>query len=260
MLAIEYKTGPLERIFSRLNMIETRHRERHLNLFSLRDSLKVAVELPQQIQLYVTPVSEEVKEWHRIRNLVCAGMVISQAQHKFVDLFGYARVAKSQPMENLGPVKRARHTAKDQALSTTIKSQNKRERSNNLVSKSERREDWRNSADQMVQKMRENKAMAAAGIDIAPRKTIFGTTLCPLDEQPLGRTAKQKQIHRQLEQHGKEAKALFDQEEQELACHEASSLSGQRSQRIMSPRGLFRGLVSRGHWLPLRRQQPRMRA
>ena len=104
-------------------MIKTRNRERHLDLYCLRDSIKLAVQLPQQINIFCAPVSADTKEFFRLRGLIAPGELIGAAQKKFVVLFGSAREAKSQAVGALGPSKRARIGARQQSFSAKQKCQ-----------------------------------------------------------------------------------------------------------------------------------------
>ena len=71
-LCMNSSTNNIERIFSRLSLIETKQRARHMGLYQLRDALQVAVTLPQHLNLYLSPVHPETLEWYRLRDRVCA--------------------------------------------------------------------------------------------------------------------------------------------------------------------------------------------
>ena len=212
-LCIEYKTGPIERIFSRLSMLETRHRERHLSLFSLRDSLKIAVQLPHEIHLYVMQVSKQTEDFFKIRDIVPTGKIIEAAKECHVELFAPPRETKIQSLTMLGPMKRARIEARDQALGVMKSQSVKVDRGTGKQSKAERMSEWRESVDHLVDKYRQRKAAEADGTAVGPRRTIFGTEV---KHEHLPRSAAQKLQMRRLRKHAADAKVLFEKEESEL--------------------------------------------
>ena len=212
-LSLEIKTGPIERIFSRLNLIETKHRARHLSLYAVRDALKLAVQLPQSINLYSSPVSDVTKQWYRLRNLTCPGTLITDAKRKYIDLFGAARPTDGTTA-NLGLVKRAHVAAKDDALADKVRTRLPSTPCiNHRVSKAKRRQQWRESADTLMQKAKDRATMVQAGVDPGPRYTVFGTV--HTQGATLGRTADQKRMLQALSEHKKVTRAEFDAEEKE---------------------------------------------
>ena len=108
-LCMNSSTNNIERICSRLSLIETKQRSRHMGLYQLRDALQLAVTLPHQLNLYLSPVHNDTLEWYKMRDRVCPQRLIQAAQAEFVGLFGGMR--KKASSETLGPVKHARMLA-----------------------------------------------------------------------------------------------------------------------------------------------------
>ena len=75
-LCMNSSTNNIERIFSRLSLIETKQRARHMGLYQLRDALQLAIALPHQLNLYLSPVHSKTVEWHQLRDRVCPQRLI----------------------------------------------------------------------------------------------------------------------------------------------------------------------------------------
>ena len=104
-LCLNISTSIIERGFSKLSLIMSKHRARHLGLWKLRDAMKLAISLPHQLNLYLSPVSKKTMDYYTLRDLVCPQCLIGEAQAAFVTLFGSMR--KKGSSENLGPRKQA---------------------------------------------------------------------------------------------------------------------------------------------------------
>ena len=202
-LCMNSSTNNIERMFSRLSLIETKQRARHMGLYQLRDALQLATALPHQLNLYLSPVHAKTVEWYKLRNLVCPQKLIDDARLQFVKLFGSMR-QKGSP-DNLGPVKLARISAADNSFRGSRRSSNKLAKHQFLkTSKPQRRQEWNKSADAFVQKMRETNN--------GPENTIFGNDVAN-PGKALGRTRIQKAMMIKLKKHAKRSQAAAANEE-----------------------------------------------
>ena len=100
--------------------------------------------------------------------------------------------------------------ARESALSISVRNCKTPVKSNPLISKAQRRTEWLDTAQALVQKMRERKATIAAGEDPGPKLTIFGVAN---PDTHLGKTAVQKEMLKKLREHGVRAKNAFMHEE-----------------------------------------------
>ena len=195
-LCLNISTSNIERGFSKLSLIESKHRARHLGLWKLRDAMKLAISLPHQLNLYLSPVSKKTMDYYTLRDLVCPQCLIGEAQAAFVTLFGSIR--KKGSSENLGPRKQAHIEAMENSCRSSRRSSNKLvETKFRKMSKPERRRQWLNSADAFVQKMRDTGR--------GPEETIFGQGVVN-PGVGLGRTRLQKQMFIKLKKHAKKSR------------------------------------------------------
>ena len=121
-LCMNISTSDIERCFSKLSLIESKQRARHMGLFQLRDAMKLAISLPQKINLYLPPVNQRTIDYNKLRDLVCPQCLIGQAQEMYVSSFGSMR--KKGSSEHLGPAEIAHIKAMENTFRSSRRSSN----------------------------------------------------------------------------------------------------------------------------------------
>ena len=64
-LALQDNTNDIERLFRRINLLESKNRTRHDALYFLQDSLKIASQCSPDLSLYLVPLGEDDKKMMR---------------------------------------------------------------------------------------------------------------------------------------------------------------------------------------------------
>ena len=88
-LALEDNTNDIERLFRKVNMIESKGRVRHHGLYFLRDSLKIATQCSPDLSLYMFPRGEDDEK--KLRDTLMfpnPNMLINLAKRKYVEFYG----------------------------------------------------------------------------------------------------------------------------------------------------------------------------
>ena len=110
-LAVHDVTGDVERASKKINMVESEFRGNHHGLWILRDAFKIAMGLPDDLRLYLQPLSSIPKGTFALQS----NQVIPGAKENYIEFFGPCRSASSASLEDLGPVKIARARARANA-------------------------------------------------------------------------------------------------------------------------------------------------
>ena len=88
-LALQDNTNDVERLFRRVNMVESKNRTRHHGLYFLRDSLKIATQCSPDLSSYLFPLCDDDEK--KMRDTLMfpnPNLLLHLAKHKYVEFYG----------------------------------------------------------------------------------------------------------------------------------------------------------------------------
>ena len=105
-LALQDNTNDIERLFRRINLLESKNRTRHDALYFLQDSLKIASQCSPDLSLYLVPLGEDDAKMMRDTMMFPnPNMLFDLAKRKYVQFYG-EKTANWR--DSLSPLKKAR--------------------------------------------------------------------------------------------------------------------------------------------------------
>ena len=211
-------TVDVERLLKQVALIEDKSRIRHHGLQILRAHLKIVCHRPNDVRLYVVPKFLPNPESALMRVELEPTSFVERSQEKYFDLFGESKATSGLDAPPLGPVKAAR--AAQRSCTTAPKRIFNQSKSNvaKLISESERKRRWTESAKAMVCDMKQQQELQSRGVigEVA-RASILGPRVMLTSyarAEGLQRTTLQVRNDRKARKHAAEAHTTFLLEEQ----------------------------------------------
>ena len=157
-LGIIDSTCDVERLFSKLQLLEMKRRERHLGIFALRDAVKVAIECPGVInELIIKAPAECNRAGQQVVVAWQPKPLILKAQVIFAESFGKKRLGSRSLVPARGAAARGL-----QLLARRPKLSLKQRKKAPLKTKGERAAEWRESVKVLVEQSKAGAAPVTA--------------------------------------------------------------------------------------------------
>ena len=156
-LSLQDNTNDVERLFRRVNLIESKGRSRHHGLYFLRDSLKIGTQCSPDLALYQVPLGEEDEKCMKATlAFPQPHLLLHLAKRKYVELFA-SDASSNKNDHEFNHLRKARLKQRSlDGMQFTFRLKRKLGEPAK-VSQDKRAELWCGSVKAMVEKMKEEK-------------------------------------------------------------------------------------------------------
>ena len=236
-LAINDNTNDCERMFSRLNLLEAKQRQRKLGLFNLKDCLKCSWSMSRELALYLQPTTPKVRKINELTDTMEPNDLLEASCHRYYELFGEAREFVAKVARTRSATETARQSLRNKVPTNATRMKGPSAKQ----SEKGRRNLWQQAATDMVRQSRKAKKDREDGRHVPPLRSIFGHEITKpgsVQVERKGLSATEKLVKRRIKVFARDAKKEFHKEESSLGISGSAKPFTLRSSKVLlTPKG-----------------------